>query len=396
MQDSLGNPITLTDPPACARSTTSSRASSPARRAPPTCSRPRKTTAPSCRPTARRCTCSPSRAMPPPTRAPSSNARRPAPRAPRPREQRYIEAIAAWAEGDIARAIALHQEQAREHPRDLASLKLGQYHCFNIGDCPGMLRLALAALPAAADVPYLHGMAAFGYEQCHLDARGRGQRAPRDRDGAQGALGPPCARPRDADRGPARRGPGLHAGRERHLGRPQLLHGHPQLVARGAVPDRPGPRCGSTRGLRRAGVGRGQGLLAGPDRRRVAAGAPRAGGHRRRRALAGAGRLPGAAARRPRAALPRPAVPLRPGARRPARGRAPASQHRGLRAAGARLRRGPPGSASPCRLRAACWPTRAATPRAPSKGWAWRCRAWWKSAAAMRSATSSSSCTSMH
>jgi len=85
-----------------------------------------------------------------------------------PREQRYIAAVAAWAEGDIARAIALHQEQAREHPRDLASLKLGQYHCFNVGDCPGMLRLALAALPAAADVPYLHGMAAFGYEQCHL------------------------------------------------------------------------------------------------------------------------------------------------------------------------------------------------------------------------------------
>lgn len=85
-----------------------------------------------------------------------------------PREQRYIAAIDAWAHGDIARAIALHTEQACEHPRDLASLKLGQYHCFNTGDCPGMLRLALAALPAAADVPYLHGMAAFGYEQCHL------------------------------------------------------------------------------------------------------------------------------------------------------------------------------------------------------------------------------------
>ncbi|VTU36480.1 tetratricopeptide repeat protein [Variovorax sp. PBL-E5] len=84
------------------------------------------------------------------------------------REQRYIAAIEAWAEGDIARAIALHHAQAREHPRDLASLKLGQYHCFNTGDCPGMLRLALAALPAAADVPYLHGMLAFGYEQCHL------------------------------------------------------------------------------------------------------------------------------------------------------------------------------------------------------------------------------------
>ncbi|WP_077001604.1 tetratricopeptide repeat protein [Variovorax sp. KK3] len=84
------------------------------------------------------------------------------------RERRYIEAVAAWAAGDITRAIALHQEQAREHPRDLASLKLGQYHCFNVGDCPGMLRLALVALPAAADVPHLHGMAAFGHEQCHL------------------------------------------------------------------------------------------------------------------------------------------------------------------------------------------------------------------------------------
>ena len=85
-----------------------------------------------------------------------------------PRERRYIAAVEAWAAGDTARAIALHTEQAREHPRDLVSLKLGQYHCFNTGDCPGMLRLALAALPDAADIPYMHGMAAFGYEQCHL------------------------------------------------------------------------------------------------------------------------------------------------------------------------------------------------------------------------------------
>lgn len=85
-----------------------------------------------------------------------------------PREQRYIAAIEAWADGDIARAIALHAEQAREHPRDLVSVKLGQYHCFNTGDCPGMLRLALVVLPSAADVPYVHGMTAFGYEQCHL------------------------------------------------------------------------------------------------------------------------------------------------------------------------------------------------------------------------------------
>ena len=84
------------------------------------------------------------------------------------REQRFIAAVAAWVRGDLARAVALHEEQARLFPRDLASLKLGQYHLFNQGQSPGMLRLALAALPHAADVPYLHGMAAFSWEQCHL------------------------------------------------------------------------------------------------------------------------------------------------------------------------------------------------------------------------------------
>jgi hypothetical protein len=85
-----------------------------------------------------------------------------------PREQRFIEAVAAWVQGDTARAAALHEEQAKAFPRDLASLKLGQYHLFNMGDSPGMLRMALACEPAAADVPYLHGMLAFAWEQCHF------------------------------------------------------------------------------------------------------------------------------------------------------------------------------------------------------------------------------------
>lgn len=84
------------------------------------------------------------------------------------REQRFVAAVAAWVAGDLPRAIALHEEQARAFPRDLASLKLGQYHLFNRGESPGMLRLALLALPAAADVPYLHGMLAFAWEQCHF------------------------------------------------------------------------------------------------------------------------------------------------------------------------------------------------------------------------------------
>jgi hypothetical protein len=95
------------------------------------------------------------------------------------REQRFVEAVAAWVDGDLPRAIALHEEQAREHPRDLASVKLGQYHLFNLGNSPGMLRIVLPALHAAAEVPYVHGMAAFGWEQCHLleQAEGAARRA---------------------------------------------------------------------------------------------------------------------------------------------------------------------------------------------------------------------------
>jgi tetratricopeptide (TPR) repeat protein len=84
-----------------------------------------------------------------------------------PRERRFIHAVKAWVDGDIPRAITLHDEQAREFPRDLASLKLGHYHLFNVGDSPGMLRMARAAAPASGDVPYLHGMLAFAHEQCH-------------------------------------------------------------------------------------------------------------------------------------------------------------------------------------------------------------------------------------
>jgi hypothetical protein len=87
------------------------------------------------------------------------------------REQRFVAAVAAWVEGDVPRAIALHEEQAGAFPRDLASLKLAHYHLFNRGDSPGMLRVALHALPAAADVPYLHGMLAFAWEQCHFLAQ---------------------------------------------------------------------------------------------------------------------------------------------------------------------------------------------------------------------------------
>ena len=83
-------------------------------------------------------------------------------------EMRFVHAVAAWVDGDLPRAIQLHEEQARVHPRDLASLKLGQYHLFNRGNAAGMLKMALACEDAASDVPHFHGMLAFAWEQCHF------------------------------------------------------------------------------------------------------------------------------------------------------------------------------------------------------------------------------------
>jgi tetratricopeptide (TPR) repeat protein len=87
---------------------------------------------------------------------------------PTARERGFIEAVRAWVDGDVPRSVGTLEQHLRDFPRDLVALKLAHYHLFNLGDSPGMLRLALASLPAAADVPYLHGMLAFGWEQCHL------------------------------------------------------------------------------------------------------------------------------------------------------------------------------------------------------------------------------------
>lgn len=84
------------------------------------------------------------------------------------REKANAAVLAAWVAGDIPQVVVLCEEAARRFPGDLALIKLGQYHHFNQGDAAGMLRMALHALPRGEDAPWLHGMIAFGYEQCHL------------------------------------------------------------------------------------------------------------------------------------------------------------------------------------------------------------------------------------
>ncbi len=84
------------------------------------------------------------------------------------REQANLAFVRAWADDDIPRALAIGADINAAHQRDLVILKLRQYLHFNAGDFPAMLRDGLDLLPANEDLPYIHGMVAFGYEQCHL------------------------------------------------------------------------------------------------------------------------------------------------------------------------------------------------------------------------------------
>jgi hypothetical protein len=84
------------------------------------------------------------------------------------REQLNTAVLRAWVDDDLEECLRLCGELAEEFPRDLVIVKTHQYLEFNRGNSPAMLRIALRAAAANADVPYMHGMAAFAYEQCHL------------------------------------------------------------------------------------------------------------------------------------------------------------------------------------------------------------------------------------
>ncbi|MBW4575825.1 MAG: tetratricopeptide repeat protein [Aphanothece sp. CMT-3BRIN-NPC111] len=83
------------------------------------------------------------------------------------REQLYVSAILAWARGEVAEAIAYHEEIADKFPRDLLSVQMGQYHYFYVGNSERLLQIAEKVLPANQENHFLHGTIAFGLEQCH-------------------------------------------------------------------------------------------------------------------------------------------------------------------------------------------------------------------------------------
>ena len=85
-----------------------------------------------------------------------------------PREDAAVEAARLFVTGQVPKLIELCEATVSAYPRDMVMLKLGQYHTFNIGDFPAMLRIAQKAMPDADDIAYAHGMLAFGFEECHL------------------------------------------------------------------------------------------------------------------------------------------------------------------------------------------------------------------------------------
>ena len=85
-----------------------------------------------------------------------------------PRERAFIEFLRAWLENNITGALGLSAAIVDQWPRDLVTVKLHQYLTFGAGDAPAMLRIAIKAAPACEDIPQVHGMLAFGFEQCHL------------------------------------------------------------------------------------------------------------------------------------------------------------------------------------------------------------------------------------
>jgi tetratricopeptide (TPR) repeat protein len=84
------------------------------------------------------------------------------------RERMNVAVLRAWIEGEVPNAIRLCDAASDRFPRDLVMVKLQQYFEFNRGNSPAMLRSVLKVLGHNPEVAYVHGMAAFAYEQCHL------------------------------------------------------------------------------------------------------------------------------------------------------------------------------------------------------------------------------------
>ena len=76
-----------------------------------------------------------------------------------------VAAIAAWADGQLDRAIALHRARLARCPDDLAAARICQLHHIDQGDSEGLLETVRLIAPAHPDNHYVLGQLAFALEQ---------------------------------------------------------------------------------------------------------------------------------------------------------------------------------------------------------------------------------------
>lgn len=81
------------------------------------------------------------------------------------REQLWLAAVAAWSQGDRARAHDLHLDIAERWPRDLLSLKIAEWHAIALGDHARLLRPLEITRAANDGRPWFHGMLAFALSE---------------------------------------------------------------------------------------------------------------------------------------------------------------------------------------------------------------------------------------
>lgn len=85
-----------------------------------------------------------------------------------PREQAIIQTAQHWCNTERRSGAKVMDQVLEDHPSDIISSKWAQALHFDTGNAPGILRAPLMVADANKDNAYLHGMLAFGYEECHL------------------------------------------------------------------------------------------------------------------------------------------------------------------------------------------------------------------------------------
>ncbi len=85
-----------------------------------------------------------------------------------PREKAIIAGAEAWCNRQQHDAALIFEQIAEDNPTDLLSAKWAQGLHFDCGNSAGILRAPLKVAKHCNSNPHLHGLLAFGYEECHM------------------------------------------------------------------------------------------------------------------------------------------------------------------------------------------------------------------------------------